>query len=367
MATTTGLAPNNTFGSATLDVEYDQSVLTFNSGLSGGADLSVHNGTEALACFAQSGNSEFDCFNGVAYTVEFDNPVTDQVRVTVIPSIPDTVVIAVGDTFFFGGIEINGPPPDTIAELVFDDVVAAAAKAASNPSTFSIADTSLSFGFYSCPDNTCGDFNIIDQCQAGAPGCQVTPFEPTLPVELAAFSAVSDEDGVLLQWSTQTETNNSGFSIEHALAESNEFTEFAFVEGHGTTTEAKSYSYRAKGLDIGIHRFRLKQIDFDGAFEYSEEIEAVVELAGTHRLGSAYPNPFNPSTTFELVVGREQRVKIDIINALGQRVQRLYDGALEANKPTNFVFEASTLPTGLYFYQVIGENFRQTKQMLLVK
>ncbi|MFV1981305.1 MAG: T9SS type A sorting domain-containing protein, partial [Rhodothermia bacterium] len=115
------------------------------------------------------------------------------------------------------------------------------------------------------------------------------------------------------------------------------------------------------------YKFRLRQIDFDGAFEYSEEIEAVIELAGTHRLGAAYPNPFNPSTTFELIVGREQRVQIDIINALGQRVQRMFDGAMEANEPKNFVFNARMLPTGLYFYRVIGENFAQTRQMLLVK
>jgi len=188
-----------------------------------------------------------------------------------------------------------------------------------------------------------------------------------LPVELADFSALVDNGDVVLNWSTASETNNAGFAIEHGLGEGDLFEQIGYVDGAGNSQSVRNYSFEVKGLDIGTHRFRLKQLDFDGSFKYSSTVEATIELAGTHRLGAAYPNPFNPSTTFELVVGREQLVRIDIINALGQRVQRLFDGTMEANKPTNFVFRADNLPTGLYFYRVIGENFAQTRQVLLVK
>jgi hypothetical protein len=196
--------------------------------------------------------------------------------------------------------------------------------------------------------------------------CQIQN-DPLLPVELKDFSATVDAGNVVLNWQTASETNNAGFSIEHSTGDNGAFEEVAYVDGAGNSLEPKSYSYTVKGLDIGTHRFRLKQLDFDGSFKYSDAVETTIELAGTHRLGAAYPNPFNPSTKFELVVGRDQRVKIDVINALGQRVQRLFDGEMEANKPTNFTFQAGTLPTGLYFYRVVGENFAQTRQMLLVK
>ena len=188
-----------------------------------------------------------------------------------------------------------------------------------------------------------------------------------LPVELSEFNAAVDNGDVVLNWATASETNNVGFSVEHAVGTDGSFEEVAFVEGAGTSLEARTYNHTVTGLDVGPHRFRLKQLDYDGSFEYSSVVEASIELAGTHRLGAAYPNPFNPSTTFELVVGREQHVKIDVINALGQRVHRLFDGSMEANKPTNFTFEAGALPTGLYFYRVVGENFAQTRQALLVK
>jgi hypothetical protein len=184
---------------------------------------------------------------------------------------------------------------------------------------------------------------------------------------LSSFDATRDAEDIVLTWTTASETNNAGFSVEHARGDDEEFAELAFVDGHGSTTEPQTYVFRTSGLDIGRHKFRLRQVDFDGGFEYSEVVETTIELAGTHRLGAAYPNPFNPSTTFELIVGRNQVVQVDVVNALGQRVQRLFSGPMEANEPKNFIFEAGALPSGLYFYRVAGETFAETKQMLLVK
>lgn len=241
-------------------------------------------------------------------------------------------------------------------------------KTAANPIDVSVDSTSLAICFV---DETSP--SITDQCCRGVnasgevAGFCIIDNPVLLPVELSDFSAVVDNGDVVLNWQTASESNNAGFSIEHAVGDEGGFEEVGYIDGAGNSREAQSYTYTVKGLDIGKHRFRLKQLDFDGAFEYSEVVETTIELAGTHRLGAAYPNPFNPSTTFELVVGREQHVKIDIINALGQRVQRLFDGNMEANKPTNFTFQAGMLPTGLYFYRVVGENFAQTRQVLLVK
>jgi hypothetical protein len=256
--------------------------------------------------------------------------------------------------------------PPTSPELSPDEARSALAKMAVSGTNILVDSTSLVLCYAN--DIATGSVSCCDGRGTGLAGfCIVNNVQPNLPVELSSFEVIQATDALVLNWGTASEDNNAGFSVEHARGDDEGWSELAFIDGHGTTIKAQAYTYSATGLDVGSHRFRLRQIDFDGAFEYSEVLETTIELAGTHRLGAAYPNPFNPSTNFELIVGREQTVQIEIVNALGQRVQRLFDGPMEANEPRNFVFEAHMLPTGLYFYRVVGENFAQTRQMLLVK
>ena len=110
-------------------------------------------------------------------------------------------------------------------------------------------------------------------------------FPPSmLPVELTSFAATADGGAVVLSWTTASETNNAGFEVEHrsgdaaGTAMSSVWQRLAFVEGRGTAVEAQTYGFRAEGLAPGTHRFRLKQVDYDGVFEYSPEVEVVVEV-----------------------------------------------------------------------------------------
>jgi len=100
-----------------------------------------------------------------------------------------------------------------------------------------------------------------------------------LPVELLSFSSFVVDDNVTLNWSTATETNNAGFQIERNKkleVRSEEWNSIGFVNGSGTTTKIKSYSYKDENLAAGKYLYRLKQIDLDGTFEYSNIIEAEV-------------------------------------------------------------------------------------------
>ena len=119
-----------------------------------------------------------------------------------------------------------------------------------------------------------------------------------IPVELVSFDAVVNGTDVSLSWATVSETNNAGFEVQTLSGEN--WNALAFVQGNGTTTEAQTYRFTAEDNAVGTHTFRLKQIDFDGAFEYSDELEVAVETPGTHLLTSAYPNPFNPQSQFTL-------------------------------------------------------------------
>ena len=186
-----------------------------------------------------------------------------------------------------------------------------------------------------------------------------------VPVELVAFDAQVDGDHVVLNWETSSETNNAGFEVQ--MMQGEDWQALGFVEGNGTTTETQTYSYTAEGMDVGIHSFRLKQIDFDGAFEYSPEVEATIEVVGTHQLSNAYPNPFNPQSQFNLAVARDQRVTAELYNVLGQRVATLFNGTIEANSTQIVRIDGSALASGAYIVRIAGETFSDALRVTLAK
>lgn len=189
---------------------------------------------------------------------------------------------------------------------------------------------------------------------------------PPLPVELAHFDVAADGDDALLTWATASETNNAGFEVEHRLA-TGAFEAVAFVAGAGTTAEPQQYQHRIAGLPAGTHTFRLKQVDFDGAFAYSEAVEVAVEVVGTYQLSEVYPNPFNPQTHLTLTLAIEQPVRAEVYTALGQRVAVLHDGRLAAGEPHTLRFDAADLPSGLYLLRLSAPTFTATRTMTLLR
>ena len=161
-----------------------------------------------------------------------------------------------------------------------------------------------------------------------------------LPVELDGFSARQDGQDVILDWRTLSETNNAGFAIEQRRAGEAAFTEIGYVEGAGTTTDPQTYAFRAEGLDIGTHAFRLRQVDFDGTPTVSSEVEATVGLDAAYELRTPYPNPLRDRATVEFAVREAQRVTIAAYDALGRRVATLYDGTPQPNQITKATLDA---------------------------
>ncbi len=194
---------------------------------------------------------------------------------------------------------------------------------------------------------------------------QIVFSDGALPVELTTFTARLDGDEALLAWQTASETNNAGFDVQTRT--DGPWRSLGFVSGAGTTTEAQGYAFRAGGLAPGTHRFRLRQIDFDGAFAFSPVVELTVELPEPYRLTAAYPNPFNPRTSFELIVRQSQHVTVSVFDLLGRRVATLFDGTMAANEARSFSFDGADLPSGLYLYRAEGETFSATRQALLLK
>ncbi|NBC17151.1 MAG: T9SS type A sorting domain-containing protein [Bacteroidetes bacterium] len=194
-----------------------------------------------------------------------------------------------------------------------------------------------------------------------------------LPVELTAFDAVADGEAVTLRWETASETNNAGFEVQRlSMREPENGSEgdegawqaLGFVEGHGTTAEPQRYVYQVGDLAPGTHTFRLRQVDFDGTFEYSPEVEVAVEMAAAYRLTPAHPNPFNPTTQFSVAVQRAQHVRIDVYDVTGRRVRTLFDGRLAAQQTRTVVFDGDALPSGVYYLRARGQTFSATEAVV---
>jgi len=186
-----------------------------------------------------------------------------------------------------------------------------------------------------------------------------------IPVELTSFSASVIGDNVILEWTTATEINNFGFEVERRSL-SSVYEVVGLVSGAGSTTEPRYYSFTDSKITIGSYTYRLKQLDLDGSFEYSYEIEVDIMAPAVYALEQNYPNPFNPSTSIDFSIAEANMVKIAVYNLLGQEVKVLLNEFKEAG-PHTITFDASSLTSGSYFYTLETSQFRQTKKMLLAK
>ncbi len=203
---------------------------------------------------------------------------------------------------------------------------------------------------------------------------EVSQYSST-PVELSSFTANTNENNVNIQWATATELNNKGFEIERAKFNNtagtrNEYKKIAFVRGSGNTTEKQSYSFVDKSLVPGKYFYRLKQIDFGGVADYSNEIEVEIKTPVEFNLSQNYPNPFNPTTKINFTLSERSDVTINVYNVIGELVSTVVKNTFDAGYQS-VSFNAANLPSGVYVYRIeakgISRTFVSSKKMVLVK
>ena len=192
-------------------------------------------------------------------------------------------------------------------------------------------------------------------------------FDVIVPVELISFNVRSNEENIVLSWSTATEINNAGFNIEKS-EDNQEFVKLGFIEGHGTTTQQQDYTFIDNNIQANTkYYYRLKQLDNDGSFKYSEVLEIeYLGLPTNYSLFQNYPNPFNNSTIIKFSLPGEKLVTIKVYNALGEEVETLVNEMKSAGRYT-INFDAASLSSGMYFYRLNAGDFVETKKMLLLK
>ena len=215
----------------------------------------------------------------------------------------------------------------------------------------------------------------VTECNVGTgPDLCFNIIGDIIPVEFTSFEASVSNNDIILNWTTATETNNQGFEIQRLkdskIEKLKEWVKISFENGNGTTTEPQTYSFIDRNMSSGKYQYRLKQIDFNGSFEYSNTLEADISLPREFSLDQNYPNPYNPSTVISYQLPIASQTTLKVYDVLGNEISTLVDEEKPAGK-YDVEFQSTVgsrqLASGIFYYQIKAGDFIQTKKMILMK
>ncbi len=190
-----------------------------------------------------------------------------------------------------------------------------------------------------------------------------------VPVELTSFNANAAGTTAEITWTTATEVNNLGFEVQRKS--DGDFVTVGFVKGNGTSSEARSYSFTETDLPAGTYYYRLRQVDLDGTYDFSNAAEVDILGPMAYVLAQNYPNPFNPSTKIRFSIANDASVIVKVYNVLGAEVATLINGKYSLGT-YSVDFNCSGLESGIYFYKLEaaeqnGSTFTDIKKMSFIK
>lgn len=185
-----------------------------------------------------------------------------------------------------------------------------------------------------------------------------------LPVELQSLSARLHGPNIILNWATATEVNSHEFVVERNS--NNVWSAIGNVNASGNSNSPKQYSFTDNNLQQGKYQYRLKMIDNDGSYEYSQTVEVNIDVPKEFALMQNYPNPFNPVTNINYTIPVDSKVMLVIYSISGEKVAELINETQSAGS-YSIPFNAANLASGTYVYRLIANDFVQTKKMLLIK
>ena len=194
-----------------------------------------------------------------------------------------------------------------------------------------------------------------------------------LPIELTSFSATSSNNNAILKWSTETEVNSSLFEIEKKKIDTEIWQTVASVKASGNSNSPKNYNFIDQKLNSGRYLYRLKMIDNDGSFKYSNAVEAEVGLPKDFTVSQNYPNPFNPTTSIDYQIPFDSKVTLELYGISGEKVGTIINNELSAGYYTAEVNASElNLASGVYLYRMsvtsnAGQNFMSVKKLMLMK
>lgn len=236
--------------------------------------------------------------------------------------------------------------------------------------TYGGSSSDVGYAVRETPDGGCIIAGHTLSYGAGVHDAWLIRLDYVIPVELNSFTASVSGNNVTLSWSTVSERNNKGFEVHRLTADDNvksqDWEMIGFVNGMGTTLEFQLYNFSDSDVKPGIYSYRLKQIDFDGSYQYSDIVEVEVSPPDNFILYQNYPNPFNPSTIISWQSPADGWQKLTIFDVLGNEIATLVDEFRPAGK-YEIEFTAVEISSGIYFFELETEKFLKVRKMLLLR
>jgi hypothetical protein len=254
------------------------------------------------------------------------------------------------------------------------------------PFLSAMADVSVLFGRYTSGYNLAESFYSASRYVSwmdvviGDPKTSTFDIQGTLPIQLLSFDAglSPDPSSVQLSWTTASETNNFGFMVQHRPFGCGEFADLSgsLQHGAGTTVSPRNYVWTDLKVEPGTHEYRLRQIDLDGSYHFSD-FRSVTVAAGLTGVGDNfqpvatgldqnYPNPFNPTTNVTYRLAEAGRVSLVIYDALGREVTTLVNGAQGSGRYT-VTWNATGVAAGVYFCRLTAAGKVWVQRMISLK
>ncbi|RLD56573.1 MAG: hypothetical protein DRJ01_15065, partial [Bacteroidetes bacterium] len=216
----------------------------------------------------------------------------------------------------------------------------------------------------------------------GTPGADN---ENPLPVTLSSFTAQYVSGNLTLHWTTQSETNNSGWNIYRSISdnfdEANKINS-ELIEGFGTTTIPHNYSYQdlSEYIPGSTYWYWLESKEYDGSNEVYSSISIDIpennlnppDLSDVYGLFQNYPNPFNPSTEISFCMDRDVFVTLTVYNLKGRKVNTIFQSNVKAKTINKIIWDGkdeagNNVSSGIYMYMLKTDNETYLRKMLLSK
>ena len=195
-----------------------------------------------------------------------------------------------------------------------------------------------------------------------------TPQGEPLPVELSSFTAIVNGTTIVLIWRTETEVSNYGFEIERTTLTKPVilWEKIGFVEGHGNCNSPKDYSFTDTPGEGIKFQYRLKQIDTDGKYQYSDIVTVDLAVPVQFELKQNFPNPFNPTTNITYNLPMDGLVTIKVYDIIGNEITTLVNEEKIAGS-YHVTFDGINLSSGIYICTMTSNNFIKSIKMLMIK
>ncbi len=187
-----------------------------------------------------------------------------------------------------------------------------------------------------------------------------------LPVEMIFLEANAiDNSYIQLTWATAIEVNNKGFQVERSL-DGQTWSTIGWVDGHDNSTVQQNYSYNDMDVTPNVrYYYRLKQVDFDGAFEYTDLVTAIITQQSTFNVKDFVPNPTLNNTSLIVTSTTDQEIDVVFYNLVGEIVN---SGKHNLHKGGNQIsFNLSELAAGTYTAVVTSNNEVYSKKVVVIK